>query len=364
MDNGDKQKPNLNNSAAQGGIFSTPDLTVDTEKLAQINQANQVTSAASDKTRVASFFANTDATKQAQQSVITAQPLEGDLVINNVPKKSKMPIIVMVVLLVISMIGIVVLFAVNRPESKDSYSQVKTAFLEFSNFVLNGQVSSGELDDSCIEEETCYFMQAAQSKEAFEKFYSDSAELRGQLEKALAIWDEKTSTDEQNDGINSGNLETGLINKARLAQEISNLIDAYDFIRLYAGYDALTKNDIEKYYLENGESDTQKYIANFYENDHKNKYFRELSKEGLMMSEAVLDNIAMYAQYGCMDDFMNSICFRSQASEEEKEKVDENNLIISNYGAELAVYDDIPNRLVNRIGETNILFNRYESEGK
>lgn len=82
------------------------------------------------------------------------------------------------------------------------------------------------------------------------------------------------------------------------------------------------------------------------------------------MGEAVLDNIEMYSKYGCMDKFMDSACFSTHATEEEKEEVNENNSIIDNYSADISVYGNMPDQFLNAIVEINILFNRYEREQK
>ncbi len=131
MDN-DKQKSTENNSSARPGIFSTPDLTVDTEKLAQATP-----SADANKARIASVFANTDATRQAQQSAITSAPLEGDVIINNVPKKRrKWPIIVLAVAAV-SIIALAVGLAITSQTSTQSPS-AKSAFQEYYKLLTDG----------------------------------------------------------------------------------------------------------------------------------------------------------------------------------------------------------------------------------
>lgn len=134
MDN-DKQKSAENSASPRPGIFSTPDLTVDTEKLAQA-----VPSADSNKSRIASVFANTDATRQAQQSTITSAPLEGDIVLNGAPKKrSKVPIIVLAIAAAL-IIALIVIFSILKNTSAPASPSISAqeAFHEYYELVTRG----------------------------------------------------------------------------------------------------------------------------------------------------------------------------------------------------------------------------------
>lgn len=123
MDGRDDNTDNVNNSdqakgaAAQGqsqGIFSTPDLTIDAEKIAPTDNERE-------RSRVASIFAKTETGKQAQKlndaMGMATQPAEEDIVVAKPRKKrSKMPIIVAVVVVLALAIGGVVIWALNRTE--------------------------------------------------------------------------------------------------------------------------------------------------------------------------------------------------------------------------------------------------------
>lgn len=149
MDN-DKQKSAENNASARPGIFSTPDLTVDSEKLAQ-----SAPTADSNKSRIASVFANTDATRQAQQFTITSTPLEGDIVLNNAPKKrSKLPILI-VVGVIILLIGAIIVYTVlsnsNSQKTENEAGSITRKFDTFASYILfDGQNDdlSGDYDPS------------------------------------------------------------------------------------------------------------------------------------------------------------------------------------------------------------------------
>lgn len=363
MDN-DKQKSAENSASPRPGIFSTPDLTVDTEKLAQA-----VPSADSNKSRIASVFANTDATRQAQQSTITSTPLEGDIVLNGTPKKrSKVPIIILIAAILTAILVTVAVIVFSKTEQVDVYERVKTAFLEYANFALHGETSSRGLNVDCTKEKTCYFMQAMQSKGQFEKFYKDSTKLKERLEEEITIWG--ATTTDKNSGASDANgtyneeFDMTPANKTIIIQELQGMIDIYDFLPMFAAHEALTESSIIDYFLENGEAKTRTYIAGHCKANTGNRYFDELNQGSLLMGEAVLDNVEIYAQLGCLDNTMNTACFLSQAAEEEKEEVNENNMIIADYYAEMSAYANMPEQFINRIKEINILFNRYESEQK
>ena len=105
MDDNTENK-NTNNSAQQG-IFSTPELTVDAEKIAQNSEATNEASRA----KIASIFASTETGQQAQRlndaMEANSEPVTEDIVIDaGSKKKSKAPIIVAVVALVLVAVGV------------------------------------------------------------------------------------------------------------------------------------------------------------------------------------------------------------------------------------------------------------------
>lgn len=141
MDNEGQNKNPGNNSGAQG-IFSTPELTVDTEKITPgANSEN-------DKSRVASIFANTDDGQRAQKlNNAMESPAEAetaDIVIDSgAKKKSKMPIIMAIAVLIVIAIGLVT-FAVSKigggggDEVAKVPTTAKEAFEDYRNYLVNG----------------------------------------------------------------------------------------------------------------------------------------------------------------------------------------------------------------------------------
>ncbi len=131
----DANKNAQNNSASRQGIFSTPELTVNSENITQQN--NEET-----KSRVASIFANTDAGKQAQKlnDAMDAQtvPATEDLVIQNEPKKkSKLPIILLILVLVAAGVGGLVWVLMNNIRVEPVMT-ARRAFSEYREYLVAG----------------------------------------------------------------------------------------------------------------------------------------------------------------------------------------------------------------------------------
>lgn len=136
MDGHDNDGDNTNstNNSSRQGIFSTPELTVDAEKIAQNNQATSEASRA----KIASIFANTETGQQSQRlneaMVANATPATEDIVINNGPKKrSKLPIILAVVVLLVVVVGGVAYFIVNNMPGRQE--QAETPRAAFNNYL-------------------------------------------------------------------------------------------------------------------------------------------------------------------------------------------------------------------------------------
>lgn len=130
--------------SAQGGIFSTPDLTVNAENVAQPTQGGD------ERKRVASIFANTDTGRQAQRlnDAMEAQtaPVTEDLIINNGPKKKrKWGVVVLVVMALVAVVGVVSLVLLSNNltgQSQQSPATPLAAFEDYRQFLIDG--SSGE----------------------------------------------------------------------------------------------------------------------------------------------------------------------------------------------------------------------------
>lgn len=145
MDGHDNDADKATGTGGAQGIFSTPELTVDTEKLAQNTKQNE-------RSRVASIFANTDAGQRSQKlddamgldSIAPAQVTE-DITINNAPRKrSKAPIIIAVVALLAVIGGVtawMVMKNINKPQAEEhsTIEQTKEQFTQYATYLLFGK---------------------------------------------------------------------------------------------------------------------------------------------------------------------------------------------------------------------------------
>lgn len=147
MDGHDNKDDGARDGSAAQGIFSTPELTVDTEKITQQNNS------AKEKNRVASIFANTDAGRQAQNindaMVTSSAPATEDIVIRNEPKKRGKVLVIVAIVILLAAVGggvgwLVINSLSNKGNSTITFDDVKTQFNKYSNYVLYGN----EKDDS------------------------------------------------------------------------------------------------------------------------------------------------------------------------------------------------------------------------
>lgn len=106
---------NIDASDASGGIFSTPDLTIETENIpANVGGAPVIDETAADPnaSRIASAFANTDAMSQSQDVAAAMQARStatGDIKLApSVKPKSKAPLIIIALLAAVTATGIMI----------------------------------------------------------------------------------------------------------------------------------------------------------------------------------------------------------------------------------------------------------------
>lgn len=160
-----------NTGGASGGIFSTPDLTVNTENLPQ-NQpakpasaaprfnfgrrANRGNTSAESSERVASAFAQTDASQQAERlsdamlesaNATTRSTATGDIQLDVPKKKKRWPWAVGAGVVVVAVVGIVAWFMLIANSSQDiADDRLKKSFNEFANFLLYAQESDNDIE--------------------------------------------------------------------------------------------------------------------------------------------------------------------------------------------------------------------------
>lgn len=163
---------NLDKSNASGtakGIFSTPDLTVNTENLPQNQPVKPASSAArfnfgrranrgganaESSERVASAFAQTDASQQSQRlneamlenaNAATQSTATGDIQLDAPKKRKKWPIVLLLVLAVVAAVVAVVVFFVLPKLSESSPSKQEQVVASYNKYVNDLKFGSEEV---------------------------------------------------------------------------------------------------------------------------------------------------------------------------------------------------------------------------
>jgi len=126
----------------QRGIFSTPELTVDTEKIAESTAAATEASRA----KIASIFANTETGKQSQRlndaMIANSQPATEDVVIDNGPRKKKRwPLVLTAVVLVGVIVGVVTWSAIKILSQQQEPITPLDAFNDYEEYLQKGPES-------------------------------------------------------------------------------------------------------------------------------------------------------------------------------------------------------------------------------
>lgn len=373
-----------------GGIYSNPDLTIDKDAIPEEVSNSPVNPPAGDAGRVAAAFANTDASQKAAMTpsivgpTATQSTATGDIKLARGPrpKRSKAPFIIIGIGVVAIAVVAVVLMGVMRGES-GSYEQTKTAFLEYANFMLKGKASTEALDTSCVQDDSCYFLQILQSKERFNEIYAESAELSEKLRMATNAWkntagiqdnvsesdneeeivaevdddiEEEVADNTDNDDNEEDESDAG---PAEIVWGIQDSLDLYDFIKVFFSHDILKQSVIVDHYIQNGETDAREYVDAYYGTEYENNpYLDVLRSSTSAMSAAVLENLDLYAGYECVDGFINKACFTTNATEEDRVLVSENDQVIRDYNSEIAAYANSPNNFIYSLVRINNLFDQ------
>lgn len=276
MDENDKQKSTDNNASTRPGIFSTPDLTIDAEKIAQ-----SAPSPDANKTRVASFFANTDATRQAQQPTIVSQPLEGDIVINNSPKKrGKLLATVLAVATAIIATAIIIL-TIAGSNAKNT-EMLRSSFNKYANFLLAGVESPYNFEQIYSGTEYVYSFMS--------RVYDDNEARKKYFDKLQELYREFV-------------LQTKHTNVYSSHEE---LINGYgDAISSYAYYATITDLDESKIaedYFVRGYDSARNLAKSMYAPllDNGDAYAKNLGDYYERKAILFLDTVAAYENAGCI----------------------------------------------------------------
>ncbi len=289
MDGHDNDADKANGNSETQGIFSTPDLAVDAENITPTASENS-------RSRVASIFANTDAGQRSQRlndameaNTITSAPATEDIKIDNGPRKrSKTPLVIALVAVVMVVGGLVAWTILNHPETpintgQETIQESKKEFVKYATYLLYGEKRnelSGEfssavfyaLDENMVESEDA------------NQYWNN---LLSQLQISIDTFNSIESKDQY------------LASFLEIHQQNMLFLDAYrklgepsdeSIIRSYVtSGDEKTQNVIREYYINLTRLDQRSMAETFY-NDKIDQY------------EKYLNVLQAYQNAGCLND--------------------------------------------------------------
>ncbi len=286
------QNKNPNDSGAPQGIFSTPELTVDTEKVNQASAASEEKA----RSRVASIFANTETGKQAQRlndaMGMNSQPVDGDIVIDNrdQKKRSKVPIIVAVVVLVLAGVGVGIWALINNFGEKRGESGISdlkpldVAYGNYMDYLISGKEGSDKFSMNDLPED--YSLQNPYSlfAESVIAGIDDSVDRNAYLSKLAEKYD----------------IMAKAYSAANNGEELSGAIA--DYFDKYANITSVENTNFLQLYQTLGKEGVQQIIDSRYDSslfgDSMKTYMenqRTIANYQLMLAEVALEN-------GCVSD--------------------------------------------------------------
>lgn len=280
----DANKNAQNNSAGRQGIFSTPELTVNAENIAQQN--NEET-----KSRVASIFANTDAGKQAQKlnDAMDAQtvPAAEDLVIQNGPKKkSKLPIILLILVLVAAGVGGLAWVLMNNIKPQETVSSIEEAKRKFDNYatyILYGEkadVLAGTYDRNEAYELSLQFEKTTPDV----AFWNTASTLLSDAASSYVSAQDKQDTS--------------------LELYLSSYKNDFDFVKEFYLLGELSMDQLIKSYASSGIDMAKEYVKNYYSQvgSTKSTLGSVIINSKVEQYTNYVDVIGFYADNGCLVD--------------------------------------------------------------
>ncbi len=303
----DDKIKDANKTSNAKGIFSTPDLAVDAEKLQRIK--DDEAAQGKQKARVAAFFANTDATKDAQQlNNAMSQPASEDVVLQNAPKKkSKAPLIIVAALAVVVAV-VAVVIVLNQNNSNNDEAQVtnptsaQEAFRRYVNFL-----STGVAEDTVLQESSFDANQSKLSSIIFSNNKNESMSFLNNAEELFTSFNSEaarlTSTDE-------------VIN-ASLMDVLSAMKSQLDAAKEYA---SITAPNYLEIYIQKGAQQVLESTSTLYEDLIKsnNATLKQIAESQQTIAKASVLVYEAYNRSGCIsNEQLDENCAESMPRSEE-----------------------------------------------
>lgn len=251
---------------------------------------------------------------QPQQSQPVIQtPVDSsynDIILSAGKNKTRKRILLVLAIVVFVVLIAIVVFLVIVNSGNSSLKN----FNKYANFVLFGVADDTYLGKSL--EGQSYFESQMINQETADVFLSEANSLWRNTEQEIKSSDE---------AVNS---------------EYSQQRELYEVLSVLYSKDILRRNNVIDYYIEHGEEATEEYINNYYgiTEDTENNYLVDLKDAFLLWGNAVIEEITLYVNTGCFEQFEDVVCFKQNASDEQKMAIEElndvyiqNNKIYANY---------------------------------
>lgn len=276
----DANKNAQDSSAGAKGIFSTPELTVNAENITQQN--NEET-----KSRVASIFANTDAGKQAQRlnDAMDAQTVSvtEDLVIRNEPKKkSKLPIILLILVLVVAGVGGLMWVLMNS--GADNMNPRQTPSNAFANYIelleKGPELPASDEENADSQTGKWSIFKLSQSGLQTSEQQKYTAELTERYKTFLEAINASTGVPDS------------LKEQAALYEKLLNLVIQYNAI-------GLLENEIVDKYIKDGAESSYQYASTIVDTVFSNNH--SLQKIAELLNNYLVDEYKMVEYYDYSD---------------------------------------------------------------
>lgn len=282
MNNGDgKNTNNDSDNSAPQGIFSTPELTVDTKKITPAQNSTN------SKARVASFFANTDTSKQAEQvqnaMTTPANYATEDLVINNGGKKKRsfLPIVIAVVAILAVVGGVTAYFLVSNNTSQNSTGttsrlSLKDAYNSYLNFLLFEKESINDIE---FNEEMILQLSSGAIANRIIETTNKELYLKQLADKYTAL-------------------------ENKYEEETSQVIDEslYDYFCLYTSLPMLGENRVVSLYASQGKDYVSQIISEYYNPEQYNGFIKTYIEAQKIIAESNLEIAEKAASFGCINN--------------------------------------------------------------
>lgn len=285
----------------QRGIFSTPELTVNTEKITADIEAAAETSRA----KIASIFANTETGKQAQRlndaMGVSAAPATEDIVIDNgIKKKKKWTIVVAVTALVLAAVGVGWHFLLQdkTPRVNTDY---KSAFYSYANFFLHNTESSSEIEGLYQYGDT-YYIGTLRNEAQIDEHFAKSEEKYQQFLEVFREYEKQHPDD-----------ETAL----NLTDSVKTYYEDLDLARYLAAKPNISIDTLLGAYLEDPNEvvvDINEYYGSFTESTVESTRLYGSDYRGQLL-ELVSGAFDIYTQRDCIDDGQISVTCRQDTTD-------------------------------------------------